>query len=212
VGGRSFTAPATNIRKLDWDSMQVNFFVIATPPLLERYPTSYITSFHLGGSHAADMNELTQAFPNLTVVDMSVILRQALAVIERVVQAVQVVFLFALAAGLLVLYAALMATEDERVREAALLRALGASRSQVTAAQRAEFIAIGLAAGILSAAGAAGIGALLAERVLSLPYWPNPWLWLWGPALGAACVAVNALAGARAALSRPPVTALREAE
>ncbi len=212
VGGRSFTAPATNIRKLDWDSMQVNFFVIATPPLLERYPTSYITSFHLGGSHAADMNALTQAFPNLTVVDMSVILRQALAVIERVVQAVQVVFLFALAAGLLVLYAALMATEDERVREAALLRALGASRSQVTAAQRAEFIAIGLAAGILSAAGAAWIGALLAERVLSLPYWPNPWLWLWGPALGAACVAVNALAGARAALSRPPVTALREAE
>lgn len=212
VGGRSFTAPVANIRRLDWDSMQVNFFVIATPPLLERYPTSYVTSFHLPGSYAPVMNKLSRTFPNLTVVDMSIIVRQVLGVIERVVQAVQVVFLFALAAGLLVLYAALMATEDERVREAALLRALGASRSQVTAAQRAEFIAIGLAAGILSAAGAAAIGALLAERVLNLPYSPNPWLWLWGPALGAACVAVNALAGARAALSRPPITALREAE
>jgi len=212
VGGRTFTAPVTNIRRLDWDSMRVNFFVIATPPLLERYPTSYVTSFYLPGSHAPDMSRLGRMLPNLTIVDMSVILRQVLGVIERVVHAVQVVFLFALAAGLLVLYAALLATEDERVREAALLRALGASRAQVAAAQRAEFVAIGLAAGILSAAGAAAIGALLADRVLNLPYSPNPWLWLWGPALGAACVAVNALAGARASLSRPPVAALREAE
>ncbi|MDH3438887.1 MAG: ABC transporter permease, partial [Betaproteobacteria bacterium] len=205
-------APVANIRRLDWDSMQVNFFVIATPPLLERYPTSYVTSFHLPGSYAPVMNKLSRTFPNLTVVDMSIIVRQVLGVIERVVQAVQVVFLFALAAGLLVLYAALLATEDERVREAALLRALGASRAQVAAAQRVEFVAIGLAAGILSAGGAAAIGALIAERVLNLPYTPSPWLWLWGPALGAACVAVNALAGARAALSRPPITALREAE
>ncbi len=212
VGGRSFTARVANIRRLDWDSMQVNFFVIATPPLLERYPTSYVTSFHLPGSYAPVMNKLSRTFPNLTVVDMSLIVRQVLGVIERVVQAVQVVFLFTLAASLLVLYAALLATEDERVREAALLRALGASRAQVAAAQRVEFVVIGLAAGILSAGGAAAIGALIAEQVLNLPYTPNPWLWLWGPALGAACVTVNALAGARAALSRPPITALREAE
>lgn len=212
VGGRQFTAPVTNIRHLDWESMQVNFFVVATPPLLERYPTSYITSFHLSGSRGAVMNRLTQAFPNLTVVDMSVVLRQALAVMERVVEAVQLVFLFALAAGLLVLYAALLATEDERMREAALMRALGASRKRVAAAQRVEFIAIGLVAGTLAAAGAAGIGALIADRVLQLDYTVNPWLWLLGPALGAACVAINALAGTRAALSQPPIAALRETE
>ena len=212
VGGRLFTAPVTNIRRLDWDSMQVNFFVITTPPLLERYPTSYITSFHLSGPHAAVMNQLTQSFPNLTVVDMSVVLRQVLAVMERVVEAVQLVFLFALAAGLLVLYAALLATEDERVREAALMRALGASRKQVAAAQRVEFIVIGLAAGTLAAAGAAGIGALIADRVLLLDYAMNPWLWLWGPVLGGACVAINALAGTRVALSQPPIAALRETE
>jgi putative ABC transport system permease protein len=192
--------------------MQVNFFVIATPPLLERFPTSYIASFHLAGAHAPAMNQLAREFPNVTVVDTSAILRQALAVMERVVQAVQVVFLFALAAGVLVLYAALLATEDERVREAALMRALGATRRQVAAAQRAEYIVIGLVAGVLAAAGAAGIGALLADRVLHLDYWPSPWLWLWGPALGAACIAVNAVASGRAALSRPPVAALRESE
>ena len=212
VGGRVFSAPVTSIRGLDWDSMQVNFFVIATPPLLEPYPTSYLTSFHLPGTAAPAMGELARAFPNLTIVDMSLILRQVLGVIEKVVQAVQVVFLFALAAGLLVLFAALMATEDERVREAALLRALGASRAQVAAAQRIEFIAIGLIAGLLSAAGAAAIGALIADRVLSLPYTVSPWLWVLGPALGAACVTLHALASVRAALSRPPVAALREAE
>ena len=212
VGGRQFTAPVTSIRRLDWDSMQVNFFVIATPPLLAPYPTSHITSFYLSGPHSAVMNRLTRAFPNLTVVDMSVVLRQALAIIERIVEAVQAVFLLALAAGLLVLYAALLATEDERVREAALMRALGASRRQVAAAQRVEFIAIGLAAGTLAAAGAAGIGALIADRVLLLDYAVNPWLWLWGPALGGACVAINALAGARVALAQPPMTALRETE
>lgn len=212
VGGQSFTAPVTSIRRLDWDSMQVNFFMISTPPLLERYPTSYIASFHLPGAHAGTMNQLAQAFPNMTVVDTSVILRQALAVMDRVVEAVQVVFLFTLAAGLLVLYAALLATEDERVREAALLRALGASRGQVAAAQRAEFIAIGTVAGVLAAAGATGIGALIADRVLQLDYTPNAWIWLWGLGLGAACIVVNATASVRAALSRPPVAALREAE
>lgn len=212
VGGQQFTAPVTNIRRLDWDSMRVNFFVIVTPPLLERYPTSYITSFHLAGAQGAVMNRLTQSFPNLTVVDMSMVLRQALAIMDRVVQAVQLVFLFALAAGLLVLYAALLSTEDERVREAALMRALGASRRQVAAAQRVEFIVIGLTAGALAAAGAAGIGALITDRVLQLDYTVNPWLWLLGPALGAACVVVNALAGTRAALSQSPIVALRETE
>ncbi len=212
VGGQQFTAPVTNIRRLDWDSMRVNFFVIATPPLLERYPSSYITSFHLAGSQGAVMNQLTQAFPNLTIVDMSLVLRQALAVMDRVLEAVQLVFLFALAAGLLVLYSALLATEDERVREAALMRALGASRKQVAAAQRVEFMAIGLVAGTLAAAGATGIGALIADRVLQLDYTVNPLLWLLGPALGAGCAAINALAGTRAALSQPPIAALRETE
>lgn len=212
VAGRTFSAPVTNIRQLDWDSMQVNFFVIATPPLLEPYPTNYVTSFHLPDAHASATSELARMFPNLTVVDVSAILQQVLGVIEKVVQAVQVVFLFALAAGLLVLFAALLATEDERVREAALLRALGASREQVSAAQRIEFIAIGITAGVLAAAGAAAIGALIAERVLNLPYATSPWLWALGPALGALCVVVNAIAGARAALSRPPSMALRETE
>ena len=210
VAGLNFTAPITSIRKLDWDSMQVNFFVIATPGLLADAPTSFITSFHLSAAQASLSNRLSQRFPNMTVVDMSAIMRQLQGVMDQVIRAVQFVFLFALGAGLLVLYSALLSTQDERVQEAAVMRALGATRSQVLAAQRAEFIALGVIAGTLAAAGATAIGYAIAASVFQFPFHINHWIWIAGPALGLACVTINAFAGARSALRRPPMVALRE--
>ena len=211
VAGNDFTAPIVGLRKLDWDSMRVNFFVIATPQLLADAPLSLITSFRLAPGQTSFGSRVSQRFPNLTVVDMSAILHQALAVMEQVIRAVQFVFLFAIGAGILVLYAALLATQGERALEAAVMRALGASRAQVMAAQRAEFALIGLLAGLLASAGATGIGWVIAFKVFQFPYQMNPWVWLAGPLLGLVCVSWNAYAGARAALSRPPVVALREA-
>ena len=161
--------------------MRVNFFVIATPGLLADAPTSYITSFHLPASQASFNNRLSQRFPNMTVVDMSAIMRQLQGVMDQVIRAVQFVFLFALGAGLLVLYAALLATQDERAQEAAVMRALGATRSQVLAAQRAEFAALGLIAGTLAAAGSTAIGYAIAEFVFQFPYRINTWIWIAGP-------------------------------
>jgi len=211
VAGKSFTARISNLRKLDWDSMRVNFFVIVPPALLEDFPTSFITSFHLPADRSAAMPRLTNAFPNLTIVDMSTILRQAVSVMEQVVRAVQFVFLFALGAGVLVLYAALLASQDERLHEAALMRALGASRAQVAAAHRAEFLAVGVLAGLLASCAAVGIGAVLAARVFNFDYHVNPWIWAVGPLLGLACVAASAWSGTRAAVRQPPIAALREA-
>jgi putative ABC transport system permease protein len=211
VAGERFSAPITSLRKLDWDSMQVNFFVITTPKLLAEFPASYITSFHLADAQAQFVNRLSKRFPNMTVIDTSAILRQVQALADKVIRAVQFVFLFALGAGVLVLYAALAATRDERVQEAAVMRALGASRAQVLAAQRAEFASLGLLAGLLAAVGATAIGYVIATRGLQFEYRVNHWVWLAGPLLGLACVGLNAWAGARAALSRPPIMALREA-
>ena len=126
-------------------------------------------------------------------------------------RALQFVFLFALGAGVLVLYAALLATQDERMQEAAVMRALGASRAQVVAAQRAEFAALGIISGLLASAAAVAIGWAIAHFVFMFPYRMNGWIWLAGPALGLVCVGYNAWSGARAALSRPPILALREA-
>jgi putative ABC transport system permease protein len=210
VAGRSFSAPVTSVRRLDWDSMRPNFFFIATPRLLEGFPASYVASFHAPRGDAGLTLRLSQAFPNLTVIDVGVVLRQVQAVMDQLIGAVQLVFLFALAAGVLVLYAALLATQDERTHEAAVMRALGASRAQVLSAQRAEFAVLGAVAGLLGSAGATAIGWTLATRIFELDFIWSGWIWLAGPALGLVSVVLNAWAGARAALGRAPLTALRE--
>jgi putative ABC transport system permease protein len=211
AAGRTFGAPVTGIRKLQWDSMRPNFFFIATPALLRGFPTSYMTGFHVPPRDAQLTVRLSRAFPNVTVIDVGAIVRQVQRVMDQLISAVQFVFMFALVAGVLVLYAALLATQDERAQESALMRALGASRAQILAAQRAEFAVLGLAAGVLASAGATAIGWTLATRVFQFDYVWNAWIWLVGPALGLACVAFNVWAGARAALGRPPIVALREA-
>jgi putative ABC transport system permease protein len=210
VGGESFAARVTSMRRLRWDSMKVNFFVIGPPSLVGRFPASYISAFRLGAGDEPMMNELTARFPNLTVVDVGAALKQAQGVIDQVIAAVQVVFMFTLGAGLLVLYSALVATEDERRREAAVMRVYGASRAQVTGSQRVEFLAMGLLAGLLATAGAAAIGQLLARRVFELDLPPSPELWIAGPLAGLLLLSLNAWLSARKVLSASPALTLRD--
>jgi putative ABC transport system permease protein len=210
-GGASITVPVSSVRKLDWDTMRPNFFFVTTPGALARFPASYMSTFRLSAADALFTTRLTQAFPNLTVIDVSAVMRQINSVLDQVIRAVEFVFLFALVAGVLVLYAALLSTQDERLQEAALMRALGARRAQVAGAQRAEFLALGLVAGVLASAGATAIGYVLAERVFQFPWQFNIAIWIVGPIAGLACVALNAWLGGRAALNHPPMLALREA-
>ena len=210
VGGESFTSRISSMRKLRWDSMKVNFFVIGPPSLVGRYPASYISAFRLRAGDEPLMNELTARFPNLTVVDVGAAVRQAQGVIDQVIAAVQVVFMFALGAGLLVLYSALVATEDERRREAAVMRVYGASRAQVTGSQRVEFLSMGLLAGLLATLGAAAIGQLLARRVFELDLPPSPELWFAGPLAGVLLLSLNAWLSARKVLSASPALTLRD--
>ncbi|MGP1678878.1 MAG: ABC transporter permease [Burkholderiales bacterium] len=210
-GGARVSVPVTSVRKLDWDSMRPNFFFVTTPEALAGFPVSYMSTFRLSGADPMFTTRLTQAFPNLTVIDVSALMRQVNGVLDQVIRAVEFVFLFALLAGVLVLYAALLSTQDERLQEAALMRALGARRAQVAGAQRAEFFALGLVAGVLASAGATAIGYVLAERVFQFPWQFNIAIWVVGPTAGLACVALNAWLGGRAALNHPPMLALREA-
>ena len=210
VGGESFTARVSSMRKLRWDSMRVNFFVIGPTSLVGRFPASYISAFRLEAGKEPLMNELTVRFPNLTLVDVGAAVKQAQAVIDQVISAVEVVFMFALGAGLLVLYSALVATEDERRREAAVMRVYGASRAQVTGSQRVEFLTMGLLAGILATLGAAAIGQLLARSVFELDLPPSPELWLAGPIAGLLLLSLNAWLSARKVLSASPALTLRD--
>jgi putative ABC transport system permease protein len=150
-------------------------------------------------------------YPNLAVVDIGAVVRQVQGVIDQLIGAVRFLFFFTLGAGLLVLYSALVATEDERRREAAVMRVYGASRSQVSGSQRAEFIAMGVLAGILATLGAAIIGEVIAQRVFELDLPPSLGLWLAGPLAGIALLSLNAWLSARKVLRVSPAITLRDA-
>jgi putative ABC transport system permease protein len=212
IAGSLVSGRVTSLRKVQWDSFRVNFFVIAPPGLLETYPATHITSFYLPGQ-APDrvefLVELSETFPNILVIDVASILAQVQAVMERMNQAMEFVFLFTLASGLLVLYAAIAATRDERIFEAGILRTLGASTRQLNAIQLGEFAALGTLSGLVAALGATLLGWVLASRVLHIPYSPDPWVFVAGISCGAAGVALAGWFTVRASRTEPPIKALR---
>ncbi|MGB2816095.1 MAG: FtsX-like permease family protein [Burkholderiaceae bacterium] len=211
IAGQRVTGRITSLRKVNWDSMRANFFVIMPPSLLADKPASFITAFHLPAARAGVAGELLREFPNLTVIDTTAVFRQVQAVIDQVVAAVEFLFVFTLAAGVLVLYAALASSRDERVREAALLRALGASRQQLSRAQVAEMICVGGLAGLLAAIGASAIGWALARYAFEFDYMVSPWVFVSGVGGGALAALVGGWFGLRGVLKTPPLATLREA-
>jgi putative ABC transport system permease protein len=211
MGGQIVDAKVTSLRKLEWGSMRANFFVIINPAAMRDAPTTYMTAFHLPAKGIGLASALTRQFPNLTVVDVSGIIRQLQDVLDQVVTAVEFLFLFTLASGVLVLYAALMGSQAERTREAGLLRALGATRGQLAQAQRIEFALVGGLSGLLAASGAAALGWALAEYQFKFPWHFDPTVWLTGLVVGAACALIGGWLGLRNVLRQPPLQTLREA-
>src|SRR5471032_1109437 len=157
------------------------------------------------------MNALTRDYPNLTIVDVGGLLRQVQAVLDQVVTAVEFLFVFTLASGVLVLYAALMGSQDERTRESGLLRALGATRRQLSQAQLIEFSLVGALAGLLAASGAAAMGWGLATYQFKFAWTFHPSVWIAGLAAGTLCAIVGGWLGLRSVLRQPPLQTLREA-
>ncbi|MBS3917044.1 MAG: FtsX-like permease family protein [Sulfuritalea sp.] len=209
IAGRRLEAEITSLRKLDWDSMRVNFFVVTPPGVLEPFPTSYITSFHLPPDKAGFVGELLAEHPNLTVIDVATILRQFQTVMDQLARAVQFVFFFSLIAGLAVLYAALESTHDEREYELAVLRTLGARDRQLRAALAAEFVALGAIAGVTAGFGSAVISWLLGRFVFQMPYEPA-WLVLPAGVLGGMLgITLAGLAGTARTLRAPALQSLR---
>jgi len=211
MGGQVVEAKITSLRKLEWGSMRANFFVIINPAAMKDAPTTYMTAFHLAARGIGLANTLTRAWPNLTVIDVSGIIRQVQEVLDQVVVAVEFLFMFTLASGVLVLYAALMGSTAERTREAGLLRALGATRSQLAQAQRIEFMLVGGLSGLLAASGAAALGWALARYQFKFPWTFDPTVWIAGLVVGAVCALVGGWLGLRNVLRQPPLQTLREA-
>jgi putative ABC transport system permease protein len=210
VAGNRFSAKVVNLRRVEWDSMQVNFFVVAAPGLLEGFPASYITSFHLPADQAQAANALIKRFPNLLLIDTEAMIEQVRHIMDQISQTMSAVFMFTLLSGIAVLYAALLATQDERIHEAAILRTLGADSRYLRQLHLGEFAVLGLLSGLFSAAGAELLGWVLAYFVLDIPYRTGIAIWLTGALGGMAAVMLAGWLGTRRLVALPPLAILRE--
>ncbi len=224
MAGVLHEARIASVRRVDWTSMRANFFVMYPVSRLDTgagfdVPTTYIAAFRAPqrvtreakNSAPTFDNQLIQRFPNITNVDMGATLNQVQSVLGQVVSAVEFLFLFTLAAGLVVLFAAVTATREERAREYAVLRALGASNQLLSHVQRAELAGIGALAGLLSTSMALLMGWGLARFAFEFAWTASPWVPLQGVLLGALLALAAGWWGLRDVLRRPVIQTLRQA-
>ncbi|MGE6663469.1 ABC transporter permease [Pseudomonas sp. NPDC077408] len=209
VGGLTRDVSVTSLREVNWDSFQPNFYMIFEPQTLEDIPATYMTSFHLPEGKDRELVQLARDFPSATILQVKALLSQLRSILSQVSLAVEYVLMFVLAAGLAVLFAGLQATLDERIRQGALLRALGAERTLLIRARRTEFGVLGAASGVLAALGCELVSALLYHFVFDLRWQPHPWLLLL-PLIGALLVGAAGVLGTRRALNASPLNVLRE--
>ena len=170
IAGKKITLTVTSIRKVEWDSMRANFFAVTPPDTLKIFSASYMTAFYLPKNQDNALNALLQQFPNFTVIDVASLMNQVRDIMNKLSTAVGFVFSFCVVAGIIVLYAALVATRASRLQESTLLRVLGASRNQVTLTMLTEFASIALVAATVAVLVATALSFYLSHFVLDIPY------------------------------------------
>jgi putative ABC transport system permease protein len=209
IAGQRFESPITSLRRVDWESFQPNFFVLASPGALDGYSASWITAVQTPRGDVAVTNALVQAYPNVSVIDVDAVIDQVRNTANQVADAVEYVFYFTLVAGLLVLAAAVTSTQDERLLEGGVMRVLGASRVQLRLAHAAEFAALGLIAGLTAAVAAATLSGVIATQVFEQSWAPDWRLALFGGGLGVIAVTLTGLFATRRIAEAPPSETLR---
>jgi len=210
IGGMQIESKITTLRKVDWSSMRANFFVIYPVAQVANVPVTYMSAFRAPERKGFD-NRLVRAFPNITAVDMTNTITQVQGVLDKVIRAVEFLFGFTLAAGVVVLFAAVTATREERAREFAIMRAVGASSALLRQVQRAELVGVGLLAGFLASIVASLVGWGLARYAFDFDWTASPWVLLMGALAGAALALAAGWWGLREVLNRPVVETLRRA-
>jgi len=210
VGAQPLEARVASIRKLQWQSMRPNFFLILPPRLLASYPATFMTSFHLAAADKEFLNRFIRTFPTVTVIEMDIVMEQIRTIINQVSAAINLVLVVILAAGALVLVAGVQASVDARMHESAILRALGAQRRLILGGLLIEFATLGLFAGLLATVAAELSVYILQSKVMDMNYAPTPWIWPVGILSGALLIGGLGVFSCRKVVSTSPVTVLRE--
>jgi putative ABC transport system permease protein len=211
IAGVAHEARITSLRKVDWASMHVNFFALFPVAAMPAdVPYTYIAAFRAPEQAGFD-RELLRRFPNVTNVDTSAAVAQVQRVLGQVIRAVEFLFAFSLAAGVVVLLATVGATRAERERDYAILRALGAQSAVLRRVQRAELLGVGALAGLLASGVAVVVGWALARFVFDFEWRVSVWVPLAGVGAGAALALLAGWWTLRGVLRTPVVQTLRRA-
>lgn len=210
IAGMPVQARITSLRRVDWASMRVNFFAMFPRSRMDELPSTYIAAFRAPPQAGFD-NALIREFPNITNVDVSTSIAQVQRVLDQVIRAVEFLFGFTLAAGVVVLFAAVTATREAREREFAVMRAMGAGSRLLSRVQRTELLGVGALAGALAAGAAIAVGWALARYAFEFHWGPSPWVPLAGMGAGAGLAWAAGWWGLREVLRRPVVETLRKA-
>ncbi|MQA20065.1 ABC transporter permease [Rugamonas rivuli] len=210
VAGETLDVKVTSLRKVDWRAHQVGAAFEVSPKLMAGMPMTLATTVHVPQDDRRFSYLLARDYPNVSVFDISAFLQRMQETLAQVSAAVEFLFAFTLASGLLVLYAAMAGSLDARKRQAALLRALGATRGQLSQAQWIEHLLTGALAGSLAAGGATAASWALARFSFHLEWHWSPLLWTAGLVAGALCALFGGWAGLRNVLNQPPLLSLRE--
>jgi putative ABC transport system permease protein len=208
VGGFPLTATLTSVRRVEWDSLSPNFFLVLNPAALRDAPATFVASTYAPNREV--MLDVVRRFPSITVIDLESVLEQVRAIMDRAALAVQYVFLFTLLAGVVVLLAAVQATREERRFEVALLRTLGATRGRVLAALVVEFVSLGVLAGLLASLIAQGVAYLLATRVFELTFSFDPVVVGAGLVAGGLLVGLSGVLATYSVVRQPPAGVLAQ--
>ncbi|MBP7115231.1 MAG: ABC transporter permease [Polaromonas sp.] len=212
MGGVPVDSRVTSLRKVDWGSMRANFFVMFPVATLPQASATYMTAFRAQGSIADGAvfdNQLVQTFPNITSVDMTATVAQVQNVLNQVIGAVEFLFGFTLAAGVLVLFAAVTATQDERTKDFAIMRAMGAQSTLLRRVQSAELLGVGLLAGLLASIVAMAVAWVMARYVFEFDWSISLWVPLLGALAGAVISLMAGSIGLRKVIRQPVVQTLR---
>jgi putative ABC transport system permease protein len=210
IGGVLIEKSISSVRKVDWGSMRANFFVMFPVAQLDSVPTTYMSAYRAPELSAAFDNALVKNYPNITSVDMSATVLQIQRVLDQVIRAVEFLFAFTLAAGVIVLLAAITATRDERAKEFAVMRALGAGGKLLRQVQGAELAGVGLLAGFLASIIAVAIGWAMARYVFEFSWNITLWVPLAGALTGSLLALVAGTYVLRSVLRRPVIETLRQ--
>ena len=209
LGSDEFTVPVTSIREVNWQSRQLNFIMVFNQSVLEKFPTTSISAWSISAQDRDLVYRFMADFPTITLMDFAAIMAQLNNIIEQVSVAIQLILILVVLAGSLVLIAQVQASMEERERELAILRTLGASGKLLRNSVLYEFVALGAIAGLMASIGMEIAVYILQSQVFNMPGSFHFQYWLVGVGAGAFFVGLIGMLSCWRLLNLSSVTLIR---